>query len=123
MATKDRSLFSRVGRWRSLVDNAQEFLPEVPQIEGDLRELGDLSEEVVALRAERMVQERKLREITARIRTLGKRGDNIRGRIGASLKGRFGFDSSLLIQFGFTPRKTVASREPALSPPSRDGTR
>lgn len=117
MATKDRSLFARVGRWRSLVENAREFLVEVPQIEGDLRELGQLADDVVALRAERMVQERQLREVTLRIRAPGRRGDNIRGRIGASLKGRFGFASALLVQFGFTPRKTVLSREPTLSPP------
>ena len=114
MALKNRSLSARVGRWRLLFDNTQEILPEVPHIEGDLQELHGIAQEVSALRAERMVQEAKLRIITAKIRLLSKKGDNIRGRIGASLKGRFGFDSFLLIQCGFTPRKKGIDREPKL---------
>lgn len=116
MASNDRSLSARIGRWRALFDNTQEFVAEMPQIEGDRRELGVLADQISALRAERLIQEKKLREITLKIRMLSKRGDSIRGRIGASLKGRFGFDSLLLIQFGFTPRKKGIDREAKLSP-------
>jgi hypothetical protein len=122
MASNDRSLSARISRWRSLFSNAQEFLPEVPHIEGDLQELRDISEKVSALRAERMIQERSLRETTLKIRKLAKRGDQIRGRIGASLKGRYGFDSLLLIQFGFTPRKKGIDRDPKLSEEASGGT-
>ena len=116
MRSNDRSLSTRIGRWRVLFDNTREFLAEVPQIEGDVRELGAIADEVSALRAERLMQEKTLREITLKIRKLSKRGDSLRGRIGASLKGRFGFDSLLLIQFGFTPRKKGIDREGQLSP-------
>jgi len=122
MASNDRSLSARIGRWRVLFDNTQEVLQEVPQIEGDVRELGEVADQISALRAERLMQEKKLREITLKIRKLSKRGDSIRGRIGASLKGRYGFDSLLLIQFGFTPRKTGIDREAQLSPPSPEST-
>lgn len=122
MASNDRSLSARIARWRNLFNNSQEFLAEVPHIEEGLQELRGIVDEVSALRAERMVQERKLREITLKIRMLSRQGDRIRGRIGASLKGRFGFDSLLLIQFGFTPRKTAPDREAKLSPPSSDST-
>ena len=122
MASNDRSLSARIARWRNLFNNSQEFLAEVPHIEEGLQELRGIVDEVSALRAERLVQERKLREITSKIRTLSKKGDSIRGRIGASLKGRFGFDSVLLIQFGFTPRKKGIDREPKLSPPPPEGT-
>jgi len=117
MASNDRSLSARSGRWRVLFDNAQEYLAEVPQIEGDLQELREIVDEVSALRAEQLIQQRKVRETTLKIRKLSKKGDSLRGRIGASLKGRFGFDSVLLIQFGFTPRKKGIDREPKLSTP------
>lgn len=122
MALKDRSLSARIGRWRLLFDNSQEILPEVPHIEGDLQELRGITDEVSALRAERLMQEAKIRKITAKIRMLSKKGDSLRGRIGASLKGRFGFDSFLLIQCGFTPRKKGIDREPQLSRTSPEGT-
>lgn len=115
MASNDRSLSGRIARWRNLFQNTQEFLPEVPHLEGDLQELRGIADEVSALRAERLVQEAKLREITLKIRKLAKKGDSIRGRIGASLKGRYGFDSFLLIQCGFTPRKRGIDRGMKLS--------
>ena len=116
MASNDRSLSGRITRWRVLFKNTQEILPEVPHLEGDLQELWGISEEVTALRAERMIQETKLRETTLKIRKLAKKGDSIRGRIGAGLKSRFGFDAVLLIQCGFTPRKPGIDRGPKLSP-------
>ena len=115
MASNDRSLSGRITRWRNLFTNVQEFLPEVSHLEGDLQELWGISEEVTALRAERMVQETKLREITLKIRKLAKKGDSIRGRIGAGLKSRYGFDAVLLIQCGFTPRKQGIDRGMKLS--------
>jgi hypothetical protein len=115
MASNDRSLSGRIARWRNLFTNAQELLPEVPHLEGDLQELRGIEDEVSALRAERMIQEAKLREITLKIRKLAKKGDSIRARIGAGLKGRYGFDSFLLIQCGFTPRKKGIDRGPKLS--------
>ena len=116
MASNDRSLSARIGRWRVLFQNTQEILPEVPQIAGDLQELRGIVDELSVLRAERLMQEKKLREITLTIRKLSKKGDSLRGRIGASLKGWYGFDSLLLIQFGFTPRKKGVDREGKLSP-------
>lgn len=115
MASNDRSLSGRITRWRNLFNNTQEILPEVPHLEGDLQELRGIADEVSALRAERLIQEMKLREITLKIRKLSKKADSIRGRIGASLKGRFGFDSLVLIQFGFTPRQKGIDRGPKLS--------
>ena len=116
MASNDRSLSGRISRWRVLFQNTREILPEVPHLEGDLQELRGITDEVSVLRAQRMTQEAKLREITLKIRKLSKKGDSIRGRIGASLKGKYGFDSLLLIQFGFTPRQKGIDRDPKLSP-------
>lgn len=116
MASNDRSLSGRITRWRALFQNTREILPEVPHLERDLQELQGISEEVSALRAERMAQEARLRETTLKIRKLAKKGDSIRGRIGAGLKARYGFDAVLLIQCGFTPRKRGIDRSPKLSP-------
>jgi hypothetical protein len=115
MALNDRSLSGRITRWRVLFQNAQVFLPEVPHLGGELQELRGIADEVSVLRAERLLQEAKLRETTLKIRKLSKKADSIRGRIGAGLKSRYGFDSLLLLQFGFTPRKQGIDRDPKLS--------
>ena len=85
MASNDRSLSGRITRWRVLFQNTREILPEVPHLEGDLQELSGITDEVSALRAERLTQETKLREITLKIRKLSKKAESIRGRIGAGL--------------------------------------
>ena len=46
-------------------------------------------------------------EETQRIRALAKRADHLRGRVGASLRGKYGFDSSELIRYGFKSRKQM----------------
>jgi len=49
--------------------------------------------------------------LTAKMRALAKRGDHIRGRVGAAVKSRFGFDSTELIQCGFKPRQQVKKND------------
>jgi len=115
MASNDRSLSGRITRWRNPFRNAQELLPEVPDLEGDLQELRGNRQPWALVASIQRVQETKLREITLKIRKLAKKGDSIRGRIGAGLNCRYGFDAVLLIQCGFTPRKRGINRGPKLS--------
>lgn len=114
MISKDRSLASRIERWRLLFTNGRsQTALELPNADRDFAELEKLYQEVVALQAERAVHQAKVRELTSRIRALSRVADRIRGRIGAHLRGQYGFDSHDLIRFGFRPRRpaSFASRE------------
>lgn len=113
MISKDRSLASRMERWRLLFTNGRDRAVELPHAENDLGELERLFQEVVALQAEQAVYRAKVREINSRIRGLSRIADRIRGRIGSHLRGQYGFDSHELIRFGFRPRRpgSFASRE------------
>jgi hypothetical protein len=105
MTTPSRSLASRNRRWRLLLENSATLLEEIPHLWDDLAELKQVTEGVSALQAEQAVALGKLREITARLRAQARRADRIRGRLGASLRGKYGFDSTVLIRLGFKPRR------------------
>ena len=113
MISKDRSLASRMERWRVLFTNGRKRIADLPHADKDLGELERLYQEVTALRAEQAVYQAKVRELTSRIRGLSRVADRIRGRIGAHLRGQYGFDSNDLIRFGFRPRRpaSFANRE------------
>lgn len=123
MPRASRSLVARMRRWRLLAGNAEALLAEVPHIGKEVEDLKDLAEQLTALQAEQVHFRGKVREVTARIRRLAARGDRIRGRVGATLRGRYGFDSAVLIQAGFKPRQSKARLDEedrnVISPPER----
>ena len=70
-------------------------------------ELRATAQEVTGLAVQQRYHMAQARVLTARIQALAKRADNLRGRVGASLRGKYGFDSPELIRYGFKPRKQV----------------
>ena len=111
MASLRRSLGERIYRWKLLVSNVWEHLSEVPHLEKDLLELDRIAKEVQALSVEQARLQAETQQVTANIRTLARQGDRIRGRVGAALKGYYGFDAPRLISFGFTPRRSKSMEE------------
>lgn len=104
MASSRRRAFAdRKLRWDTVIGHGSQILEILPYLEPEMNELKAISEEVRALRAEQSHHLAQARMITRKISDLGKQGDNVRGRIGASLRGRFGFSALKLIQFGFKP--------------------
>jgi hypothetical protein len=82
--------------------------------------LASVHKEVLALVAKQAHYMAKAREVTAKIQKLSKHGDRLRGRIGASLRGKHGFDATELIRYGFKPRRTNRPLEeaaPSADPP------
>jgi hypothetical protein len=63
----------------------------------------------------------KLRELTAKIRVLAKKADNMRSRIGASIRGQYGFSHTRLIQLGFKPHRSKLKLERELAELSTSG--
>jgi hypothetical protein len=107
MATNGKSLPHRIQRWHHASEGARDLLADLPFIQPDLDELRDIAEEIHVLQAQHAQHVAQSQALTAKIRALAKRGDHIRGRVGAAVKSRFGFDSTELIQCGFKPHPQV----------------
>ena len=105
-----RSRAERQRRWDLVISGRQRILQHLPHLDGDLSDLESIQKDVRSLVAKQAYYLGKAREVTAKIQALAKRGDRLRGRIGASIRGRHGFDAMELIQYGFKPR--LAKRTP-----------
>lgn len=110
-SSQRRSRPERQRRWHLLVSNRQRILENLPHLDEDLGELESVQKNVQSLIAKQAYYLGKTREVTAKLRLLTKRGDRLRGRIGASLRGRHGFDALELIAYGFKPRRAKISLE------------
>ena len=106
MSTNGSTLPERIARWKVIVAGLKPLLPELPHLAGlhaDLERAISQSE-VLDTRSEALKAEsrevNRLREETARS------GDDLRNRLGASLKTLHGFGSEKLIEFGLQPRRT-----------------
>jgi hypothetical protein len=89
-----------------LIARRQKILEEMPHLVEDLDELTALEKEIATLVARQTTYVSKARQVTAKIRSLAKKADNLRGRLGAGIRLKHGFDGMALIQFGFKPRRT-----------------
>jgi hypothetical protein len=107
MSTSKKSLADRGLRWSQVYEQGQDLAVEMPELRESLDELRTIAQEVTGLTAQQLHHMAQAQAITARIRALAKRADHLRGRIGASLRGKHGFDSTELIRYGFKPRKQV----------------
>lgn len=105
MSTSKKSLADRGLRWSQVYEQGQDLAAEMPELRESLDELRTIAQEVTGLTAQQRHHMAQAQAITARIRALAKRADHLRGRIGASLRGKHGFDATELIRYGFKPRK------------------
>lgn len=108
-SSQRRSRPERQRRWHLLVSNRQRILENLPHLDEDLGELESIQKNVRSLVAKQAYYQGKTQEVTAKLQALGKRGDRLRGRIGASLRGSLGFDAIELIAYGFKPRRAKIS--------------
>jgi len=77
-------------------------MPHLADLHGELERIIAQSEDLDA-RAEALKAES--RAVNANREALAKSGDDLRGRLGASLQTTYGFKSEKLIEFGLKPRK------------------
>ena len=99
-----------VVNWQLLNDNIKPHLTEMPQVQPIAVELEALIAEIRALDNEQEVARGRFRELTRRRREAEKKGEALRRRVAAHLRGTFGFTSEQLIQFGINPRPTTRTR-------------
>jgi hypothetical protein len=107
MATARKSLAERSLRWSKVSEKGADLTAEMPELGEAVDELRSLPQEVTALTAQQSHHMAQARILTSKIGALAKRADHVRGRIGASLRGKYGFDARELISYGFKPRKWV----------------
>lgn len=114
-APRKRSLADRKGRWSLVVGNSHLILEDMPHIRQEIDELRALEKEILALSAKQARYNAKLREMTQKRRVLAKQADNLRSRIGASIRGKFGFSDMRLIQLGYKPHRSRLKLERELA--------
>ncbi|HEY2294580.1 MAG TPA: hypothetical protein VGM86_28095 [Thermoanaerobaculia bacterium] len=105
MATKGSTVPERIARWKVISAGLKPLLgtmPHLADLHGQLEQVIAQSEELDA-RAEALKAES--RAVNANREALAKSGDDLRGRLGASLQTTYGFKNEKLIEFGLKPRK------------------
>ena len=116
MAAKGQSKAEKFSRWEILLTNKQSEEAEPPYVMADLAELANKLTEVRVLESRQEDLRSQARELVSRIKTMAREGEKIRGRIGANLRGKYGFESETLVKYGFKPRPTVIRRRPKAKP-------
>ncbi|HTG31330.1 MAG TPA: hypothetical protein VLB76_00265 [Thermoanaerobaculia bacterium] len=105
MATKGSSIPERIARWKVISAGLRPLLTDMPHLAALHAELERIitQAEELDVRAEALKAES--REVNNNREAVARSGDNLRGRLGASLQTAYGFQSEKLIEFGLKPRK------------------
>ena len=104
MAVTGHSLSERFSRWQVLASNLKEVGAN-PHVAEELAELDGLLAQARVLQNQQEHFRAQAREATAQLEAIAGQGDKVRGRMGAILQGKLGFDNDALIRFGFKPRR------------------
>ena len=85
-------------------------LTEMPHLQDESTGLETLIEEAKTLSNEQQVLRGRLQEITRLRREAELRGQDLRSRIVAQLRGKLGFKNENLLGYGISPRKKVRKK-------------
>ncbi|HEX9945505.1 MAG TPA: hypothetical protein VGG03_26120 [Thermoanaerobaculia bacterium] len=107
-----RTFGDKISNWKVTGTNMAPHLQEMPHLQAIHTELQAVIAEAEAHDAEQETARGRLRELTAKRREIERRGERLRARVAAHLKGTFGYTSEQLIQFGLNPLKTVGRKRP-----------
>jgi len=116
MAAKGQSYAEKFSRWEILITNAKPGVVEMPHIGGDLTALEQKLVEARALESRQEDLRAQARDLGKQIRVAAREGEKARARLGASLRGKYGFESDTLVKYGFKPRSTTPRRRTAKKP-------
>lgn len=106
MATKGSSIPERIARWKVIAAGLKTLLPEMPYLTEMHTELERVILQSEELDARHEALKAETREVNRTREDLARSGDDLRQRLGASLRTHFGFTSERLIEFGLPPRRT-----------------
>jgi hypothetical protein len=118
------SFAAKLINWELIRTNIRPHLDEMPHVQPLLTELEGVITEARELDSIQEVARGQLRDLTRRRQEVEQRGEKLRSRLAAHLKGSFGFSSEQLIQFGINPRPRVVRRKKPgvpVTPPEIEG--
>lgn len=124
MAAKGQSYAEKHSRWQVLITNAKPGVQDMPYLETDVTALEQKLGDVRALESKQEDLRSQVRDLVKQIQTATRDGEKIRNRLGATLKGKYGFQSDTLVKYGFKPRPQNIRRavsKPAPEPPPTPG--
>ncbi len=118
MAAQGNSNAERVARWDTLVNNLEPAVAEIPHLSDTLAELKAVLIEARELTYKQDDLRAAAQNNNVALTDLVKRGDKIRGRLGAGLQFNYGFTSEMLLKYGFRPRRPPVKKKKAdVTPP------
>jgi hypothetical protein len=94
-----------------LKDALGPLLGEMPHLNGENTELETFLNEVKSLRKEQKELTGRLREVVRLRKEAEARGQDLRSRVAAQLRGKLGFKSEQLLKFGVPPRRKPSRRK------------
>jgi hypothetical protein len=122
MAVRGRSSADRTTRWDVLISNLAPDVPQMPHLADDFNALVQMLPKARALETQQEDQRSQARVTSDQLRNMLREGDQIRSRLGATLKGKFGFTDATLTRYGFKPasgrRRKNTPQPPSTPPPS-----
>lgn len=117
MAAKGQSYAEKFSRWDVLITNAKPALPDMPHLTEDVTALDQKLGQVRTLQSQLEDLRSQARTIRQAIQVAARDGEKVRARVGASLKGKYGFENEALVKYGFKPRPQTIRRGPSKSKP------
>lgn len=111
----------KITNWELVNTNLKPHLEEMSQVRPLAEELSTVIEEAWAIDSELEASRGRKQELTRRRKDAEKKGEDLRRRISAMLRGGFGFTSEQLIQFGVTPARTGRRVKRASPKPAEGG--
>lgn len=104
---KAKAFAKKITEWELLSSNLKPHLAEMPFLQEIVDELDALIARARALDLEQELARGRLQDAVHQRQEVEKQGERLRGRAAAHLKGRFGFGSDDLVQFGLRPARGV----------------
>ncbi len=108
----------KITNWDLTSTNLKPHLADMPQVQPLQIEMAGLVVEARDVDSRQEAARGLARDLTRQRQDIEKRGDALRRRIAAHLRGTFGFTSEQLIQFGINPRPRVTRRKKTEPPPA-----
>jgi hypothetical protein len=103
MIVRGNSAAARTTRWDVMVTNLKPSVPDMPQIADDVANLDTMTTQARALASHRADLRSQLNKTTADLKEVLTEGDKLQARLGATLKGKFGFTDTTLVKYGIRP--------------------
>src|ERR1700743_590153 len=101
MIVRGNSAAARTTRWDVMVTNLKPSIRDMPRIADELAEMTPQARARASHRADLRSQSNKT---TADLKEVLTEGDKLQARLGATLKGKFGFTDATLVKYGIRPR-------------------